>query len=657
MTKSSRENDGSITGSIVSPAHAILNEGNVISSLPSGKSFISSIPAGGLQPLLALPMNVEDNDILHLSKGNLSSTTRERIESISKQKGEHTRLLLNSAGNMRYFGESSPLSLLQECRSIFKAVIGPSNFTDDPKRGLVMDEPTRLRIRDTVPLPNKRLCDILVRSFEKNINDTFYIFDMKYFRSNIVLKAYDDSILLELSKLCLLNFVLAIGCLFSESSHALVRDQCLSHSEFFDSGLIFMRSSDYDGKLWMVEANFLNHFYSQANVLRSSAWVHLGTAIRHAQGLGLHRKIINEKFENPSYVMHRRRLWRSLYICDRIFSIVLGRPLAISDYDWDDSESHIITDNSDENFRIRCQVQLSSISQINSKIVENIYRDGVIDIKRTRSLAVELKLWSLNLPNDLDISHTLEHDLISKDNSNSFILMQVHLSQLYGIMLLFRPFLMHVLLRKLKPSVYGELTHNSLLVYFCKACIKSSFLCVWLINFYLEQVNDRMELFAISNCCLFASGILGVTLLEQKLQNKPDSEYISILSDTLQAASNFLHKDGRFNVTSERWGENVDNMIGTIPNDKLDQSTPNFDSPSGLDKDFESFIKEIILMDNDSEGLKDLANFQQEFIPSDDELLNAMGIHKQELDPSGDLPLNAFLYDYSKNDQLFDKYI
>ena len=271
----------------------------------------------------------------------------------------------------------------------------------------------------------------------------------------------------------------------------------------------------------MVEADFLDIFIINQPVKEVTAWIHLGTAIRHVQGLGLHRKIINEKFTNPSYVMHRRRLWRSLFICDRIYSIVLGRPLAINNYDWDDSELQELSDDENEKFRIRCQVELSKIAQINSKIVENIYRDGVINIKHTRALAIELKLWSLNIPNDLDISNTLKEDLMSPDSNNNYLLMQVHLAQLYGIMLLFRPFLMHVLLRKLKPGTYGELKDDWLLLYFCKACIKSSFLCVWLISFYTEQKGDRTELFAMSNGCLFASAILGLTLLEQRLQSKP----------------------------------------------------------------------------------------------------------------------------------------
>lgn len=48
-----------------------------------------------------------------------------------------------------------------------------------------------------------------------------------------------------------------------------------------------MRGSVYDGGLWMVEANLMKHFYYETNCQRSSAWINLGTAIRHAQESGL----------------------------------------------------------------------------------------------------------------------------------------------------------------------------------------------------------------------------------------------------------------------------------------------------------------------------------------------------------------------------------
>lgn len=56
------------------------------------------------------------------------------------------------------------------------------------------------------------------------------------------------------------------------------------------------------------------------------------------------QKVVNEQFENLLFVIHRRLLWRSLFIYDRISYINLGRPLASNEYNWDDQRMNFIAD-------------------------------------------------------------------------------------------------------------------------------------------------------------------------------------------------------------------------------------------------------------------------------------------------------------------------
>lgn len=199
------------------------------------------------------------------------------MEGLPNQNGRHTRLLLKSAGNLRYFGQSSPLSLLQECRFIFAKVIGISKFTDDPLE-FVIDELNRSTVRHPVQLPRGDMCNILVQVFKENINDTHYIFDMKYFKDNIIDKIYDNPISSEESCILLLHLVLAIGAFYAEiSPSSPITDlNVVSSAGFFDSSLSIMRSSVYDGSLWLVEANFIRYFYYQSCCKPSSSWMHLG---------------------------------------------------------------------------------------------------------------------------------------------------------------------------------------------------------------------------------------------------------------------------------------------------------------------------------------------------------------------------------------------
>ncbi|MCJ1244922.1 hypothetical protein MMC30_002123 [Trapelia coarctata] len=64
----------------------------------------------------------------------------------------------------------------------------------------------------------------------------------------------------------------------------------------------------------------------------SAGWTSLGYAIRIAQDLGLHKEITSRSLIEEEL---RRRLWWSLYVTDRLFSLETGRPTAIDDDDCD----------------------------------------------------------------------------------------------------------------------------------------------------------------------------------------------------------------------------------------------------------------------------------------------------------------------------------
>ena len=63
-----------------------------------------------------------------------------RQERLSNLDGQHTRILTSETGVLRFFGESSALSLISECRALFYEVLGPSTFTNDPAQNFIHDE-------------------------------------------------------------------------------------------------------------------------------------------------------------------------------------------------------------------------------------------------------------------------------------------------------------------------------------------------------------------------------------------------------------------------------------------------------------------------------------------------------------------------------------
>ncbi|KAI5954115.1 hypothetical protein CANMA_004954 [Candida margitis] len=556
-------------------------EPDIPSLTHSPKQYSTSMPDKPMRKASSPPLSLSiicENLQTALTSGSLPASAtkdQESKEGLSNLNGQYTRLLTTKAGNLRFFGESSALSLLGECRSLFRDISGSSRFTDDPVQQFITDESVDYRhLPVPVQLPSKADAFILIDLFKTNINDTFYVFNMKHFNKYVFEKIYRDP----------------VNC----------------------------------------------------------------SAIRIAQALGLHRRCINNRITDRDILNHRRRLWRSLYVCDCVSSVNLGRPLMINAYDYDDANSMIDVDNLEEveQIRILAQKSTSDSAAINAKIVENIFKDGVVNIKRAHILALQLKIWSVQLPKELQLSAAMESQMESGTDPNNYLYVFVHIGQLYGIMTLTRPFLVYVVTRKLKPETKQQVKDEQSLMNFCKACIKASFLVIKLLKFFVTHNPHRKEVFTIQSACFFASIIIGFTILEQRKSSKPDLHYISVLQDTLMDGYNILNNSADFNITSKRWAINLQNMINHLkqfePELVRNSQSPTVHSES----DPEPFNDELISWGIDNRALEEVLNFQQYFVPSTttkelDDILNGTPDNnyiRSNVSESSDF-LDAFRYD------------
>ena len=227
--------------------------------------------------------------------------------------------------------------------------------------------------------------------------------------------------------------------------------------------------------------------------------------------------------------------------------------------------------------------------------------------------------------------------------------MNVHMAQFYGIMLLCRPFLMYIIIRKLRPETLCELSDNLSLLNFCKACIKSSFLTIKLVNYYVENTYNNLELFVAINGCFTASILLGLNLLATIKQAQPDARYVNVLFDSLHTARKILYYYGSFNATSERWGVNVDNMLTILSeaqnqNSKLISENVLTSNQTG----FEEFNKEIISLDDEEFSLNHLMNFQQTIIPSNTDMNSEIFMYNEDMatQNNDNQSLDVFMYDF-----------
>lgn len=488
-----------------------------------------------------------DGDLTINATGfDITTTSNDRVHKVNQQSSPMPKkiviareryppkVLYDGEGNLRYFGESSPLSFLFQCRNVFVDKIGDSNFTLESNDSLeVIEDSDESYEIIQVALPSRQILDDIIKIFYMNIQQAVYFVNIDFFKSQIINPVYENYSDCTPGKIALVNLAIAVGLLYAENTNDplvnLLQSPTMQSSAYFEFGFHLAKKHMTKGELWITEAFALAFCYYTSKQQRNSAWLMLGMAIRNAQALGLHRKFINESFRDHNYRTHRRRLFKSLYMLDRINSVLLGRPLIIDDYDWDDFDSEDIYDldaegNPIKDPRFECIIQACKISKLAGKVIRNYYLDGIINAYKAEKLAIELKLWSLSLPEPLQIDKIFRPETVNK-----MPLLTMHLSQLYSIVLLCRPFFMFVILNK-KHKKHSTKKANgenlqkrpktrleTSMCNFCKATTKSSTLIIQMVENYIISTNRlksaRAELNGLIHTCLMASLIVGLSIL------------------------------------------------------------------------------------------------------------------------------------------------
>ncbi|KAI5949881.1 hypothetical protein KGF54_005358 [Candida jiufengensis] len=480
------------------------------------------------QPLTVFPLHKVDDDQGDSNEPEVVVPPETR-KNLLGDEFEKPKVLYDAGGNLRYVGESSPLSFLFECRNIFSKVIGKSHFTSEIDSLDVFDNQEEVLEVVQVALPNRECISRILELFILHINQACYLFDVDYFEKQIVEPIYNNYGECSISQIALINLVIGVGLLYAESSQDIVlkgleSSQMKSYA-YFEYGIYLTKKYMSVGKLWITEAFALASCYYQAKSQRNTSWIMIGIAIRNAQALGLHRKYINESFKDKAYIRHRRKLFKNLYVMDRISSVLLGRPLIIDDYDWDDFESSDIYDVDEngkpiENIYLEALEQTCKVAKIISKIIQGFYIDGIINPYKAEKLAIELKLFSLNLPEKLQIDKVIDNDdkIIHDSKDNKIPLLLIHLSQLYAITLLSRPFFMYLIFfqKKFKLKRKAKSRQEISICNFCKATVKASSLTIQLLDSYANYTKDRpqkVESHGLTHACFMAALIIGLSIL------------------------------------------------------------------------------------------------------------------------------------------------
>lgn len=253
----------------------------------------------------------------------------------------------------RYVGKSSGLGLARTL-SAFRKNIFPSDgynlgrLRAETSRGYPMRPYTETRVQQehlrlanvANDLPHPELADSLVELYFENINSWFPILHKPTFlreRASGMGSRVPSFHALECA-------VCALGARFTDDprvfptippGEAELHGKQAAGSTFF---LGAMRSATpwvMAATLYDLQTLPLTVLYLCGAATPIAAWAGIGHAIRRAQDVGAHRRVSVKWNADPLQDELRKRAWFAMIILDRELSSGLGRPLAVSEDDFD----------------------------------------------------------------------------------------------------------------------------------------------------------------------------------------------------------------------------------------------------------------------------------------------------------------------------------
>lgn len=525
------------------------------SALPAPISSISSSTLQGLasasisnprfHPAYAKPPSTTQIPVpLNLGVRQPQKQPDYQVESLGE--GKDPRLLYDrKTGHMRYLGESCTLSLVEQIRRLFRQRIGESAFTEDPERYLLVDGPNFAVSVIPTQLPSKRLTTYLIQAFEKHVQPTGYVLQFPQFWRDID-QIYESPVSAATSQLCLLYLAIALGGVYfttppieanidADIGQELQR---INLPSYFESALGYLRDTFEDGDLWVVQAYFLVSLYYEVMCKRNASWIQIGIAIRYAQALGMGRKWIDLSF-SPAMQDHRKRLYRTLFLQDRLKSVYLGRPMSFGS---EDLEQYVLTDPKTKDDE--AQIQMVKLCQIIGEIWNNVYRSKYVSSSTSQALTTRLKAWSASFQKfarDTAVEqHQKQEERLRKSQNNNdspapskpsdqrdgsadsnagiidvshkipwdqHQLLNLNMTYLHGIILLTRPFLFYTAARR--PSNSSSLDADALRTFenLASKCVQSALTSVKLMeNLFFNNRHPKRS--TLVSYFIFTSSVM-----------------------------------------------------------------------------------------------------------------------------------------------------
>lgn len=406
-----------------------------------------------------------------------------------------------------------------------------------------------------ISLPDRLQCEILLEYFEVNVMQAYYLLNMEELRGYVEC-AYTRPESLPEENLMILHLALSLGSLFADLTLGEVSLSAKTKAHF-QTGLYLLQKHSYKALTQSVEGFFLVSFYYLANSKLQLSWINLKSAIVQARNICLHKTGSIDAQMDENSLAHKRKLWRSLYVFDRLISTFIGNQLIIQDYTWGDSDSVNI-----DNFQSKYLWQMTKLAKISGRISESVYCDSLMKVVVARNLGRVLKNWATGLDPSLQVSNIVNSSRYprnEKDN-NTYCLLLLHLNHLHALILLGKPFFLQHLYCNVEIDIFEQEFYLKL----TKMCIKAAYSMIQILTVFMDLERGIFELYFTANYCFIASLILAMSSLHRKMTDFSD-EYAPLeIIQCIVSAKKILSTYSKFNPTAKVYTRHLSILIDDL---------------------------------------------------------------------------------------------
>jgi hypothetical protein len=292
-------------------------------------------------------------------------------------------------------------------------------------------------------LPPRSTADALVQAFFQNIHPNYPLFHRSWFQLHyeaVWVRKADWVQDLDPGWVSCLSMIFVFGAQVLEPHD---RQQAAIIQRRY-TGLVHQTLSRLVAttSIWNVQALLLLQLYEHNAGERNASWMFLGCALRMAIALGMHREGTSVGFD-PIERNIRKRVWWTLYIFEKLLSVILGRPSAID-------ESEISVDLPEESMfesgdipadYTNYFVGLTRLLERVKRMMYPLPNDNNAEslsylLSSAKELLEALDTWYSGLPNHL---LPVTASLVSKQSRAVLLL---HVCHLYAKVLVTKPLLL-----------------------------------------------------------------------------------------------------------------------------------------------------------------------------------------------------------------------